>query len=217
MINFAEALLHYFVESFGILYGEQYISHNVHNLLHICSDVRMYGPQDNFSAFRFENYMTFIKKVLRKHDKPLQQLFNRFNEIADNNFSFVQHENMLPFSCKYLHNNGPVPENVDVELQYRMISNGNFIINCKTFANNCCLLKNGTYVVIVNIIQTKDKNILIIGKKLKYVKDFDIKIMTICNENVYSWPMTDIQSKAWKIQYKDNNNTFIIFPLNHEM
>lgn len=49
LINFAEALLHHFVESFEILYGKHYISHNVHNLLHICSDVRLYGPLDNFS------------------------------------------------------------------------------------------------------------------------------------------------------------------------
>lgn len=62
LINFAEALLDHFVKSFEILYGKQYVSHNVHNLLHICSDVRTFGPLDNFSAFRFENYMSFIKQ-----------------------------------------------------------------------------------------------------------------------------------------------------------
>lgn len=51
LINFAEALLNHFVKSFEILYGKQYVSHNVHNLLHICSDVRIYGSLDNFSAF----------------------------------------------------------------------------------------------------------------------------------------------------------------------
>ncbi|KYN21196.1 hypothetical protein ALC57_06438 [Trachymyrmex cornetzi] len=61
-INYAEALLNHFVMSFEILYGKQYMSHNIHNLLHLCSDVRTYGPLDNFSAFRFENYMAFIKK-----------------------------------------------------------------------------------------------------------------------------------------------------------
>lgn len=34
-INFAEALLHHFVTLFEKLYGKQYISHNVHNLLHL--------------------------------------------------------------------------------------------------------------------------------------------------------------------------------------
>jgi len=35
---------------------------NLHTLLHICSDVQKYGSVDNFSAFRFENYMSNIKK-----------------------------------------------------------------------------------------------------------------------------------------------------------
>lgn len=55
-IDYAEALLKNFF-SFEILYGKQYMSHNIHNLLHLCSDVRIYGPLDNFNAFHFENYM----------------------------------------------------------------------------------------------------------------------------------------------------------------
>jgi len=63
LISYAEALLIHFVTSFEILYAKEYISHNVHNLLHLCSDVRIFGPLDNFSAFRFENFMTSIKRL----------------------------------------------------------------------------------------------------------------------------------------------------------
>jgi len=153
LINFAEALLYHFIESFQILYGKQYISHNMHNLLHICSDVRIYGPLDNFNAFRFENFMTLIKRRLRKNEKPLQQLIKRYNEIENCNFLFVEHDNSTEtYSCKYLHNNGPIPDNVDVESQYLMISKGKFNINCKSSSNNCCLLRNGQCIVIVNVI-----------------------------------------------------------------
>jgi len=55
----------------------QSIYYNVHNLLHLCSDVRTFGPVDNFSAFRFENFMTSIKKQIRKNEKSLQQLIKR--------------------------------------------------------------------------------------------------------------------------------------------
>lgn len=158
LINFAEALLHHFVESFEILYGKHNISHNVHNLLHICSDVRLYGPFDNFSAFRFENYMTFIKRLLRKNEKLLQQLIKRYSEIENCNFLFVEHDNNhKTYSCKNLHKNGPIPNNVDVESQYLIISNGKFTINCKSSSNNCCLLRNGKCVLIVNIIQKKKR------------------------------------------------------------
>lgn len=86
-INYLEALLKNVVLSFEILYGKKYISHNVHNLLHLCSDVRIYGPLDNFSAFPFENYLMAIKKLLRKNEKPLQQLMKRYSEKE--NFDFL--------------------------------------------------------------------------------------------------------------------------------
>lgn len=172
LINFAEALLDHFVKSFEILYGKQYISHNVHNLLHICSDVRTYGPLDKFSAFRFENYMSFIKRRLRKNEKPLQQLIRRYREIENHNVLRSEHDsNNETYLYKYLHSNGPVSDNFDVHLQYQMMSNGKFNICCKGSKNNCCLLKNGTCILILNIAQNKNKDMFIIGKKLKYIKD----------------------------------------------
>ncbi|XP_071575786.1 uncharacterized protein, partial [Temnothorax nylanderi] len=68
-IKYAEDLLKYFVENFQTIYGVQFMSHNVHNLLHLCDEVRKFGSLDNFSAFPFENFMMQIKKVLRKFEK----------------------------------------------------------------------------------------------------------------------------------------------------
>lgn len=70
-IKYAEDLLKYFVQNFQTLYGVQFMSHNVHNLLHLCDEVRKFSSVDNFSAFPFENFMIQIKKVLRKFEKPL--------------------------------------------------------------------------------------------------------------------------------------------------
>jgi len=68
-LDYAENLLKHFVHSFVKLYGKAYASHNIHNLLHLVADVRKFGILENFSAFRFENYMSTIKKLLRKGDK----------------------------------------------------------------------------------------------------------------------------------------------------
>ncbi|XP_031348731.1 uncharacterized protein LOC116174854 isoform X1 [Photinus pyralis] len=51
-IVYAENLLIHFVQSFGIIYGNDKISHNVHNLIHIADDAKKFGSLDNFSAFR---------------------------------------------------------------------------------------------------------------------------------------------------------------------
>lgn len=65
----AKEMVKDFVKYFPILYGEENVSYNVYCLLHICDSVEQYGPLDNFSAYKFENYM-----------QPLQQLYRRLGE-----------------------------------------------------------------------------------------------------------------------------------------
>lgn len=79
-LNYANQLLHYFVKHFQELYGSHFISHNVHGLLHLADDYIKHGPLDNCSAFPFENYMKSLKGMLRKHEKPLQQVVKRYEE-----------------------------------------------------------------------------------------------------------------------------------------
>jgi hypothetical protein len=79
-ITYAESLLEHFVR-FAILYGPQHISHNIHVLTHLIDDVRKFGTLDTFSAFRYENYLRKIKQLLRKTERPLQQIHNRLIEL----------------------------------------------------------------------------------------------------------------------------------------
>lgn len=55
-LKYAQLLLLHFVNKFKILYGEEYIAYNIHNLIHLPNCVELFGPLDNFSAFPFENY-----------------------------------------------------------------------------------------------------------------------------------------------------------------
>lgn len=57
------------------------ISYNVHNLIHLTNNFKRFGIVDSFSAFSFENYMQRIKKLIRKSEKPVQQISNRINEF----------------------------------------------------------------------------------------------------------------------------------------
>lgn len=65
-IEYAQQLLEYFIRTFEITYGKKYMSYNFHNLLHICLDVKKFGHLDAYSAFKFENYMSAVKKNLEK-------------------------------------------------------------------------------------------------------------------------------------------------------
>lgn len=48
-IDYAHALLVYFVSEFGNFYGAEQVSYNVHGLLHLCDEVKQYGVLDNFT------------------------------------------------------------------------------------------------------------------------------------------------------------------------
>lgn len=81
-INIARKILDNFIKQFEILlYGRHLISHNVHGLSHICDDYIKFGPLDNCSTFPFENYMSNLKHLIRKPDKPFTQVVKRCNEI----------------------------------------------------------------------------------------------------------------------------------------
>ncbi|KAL4082179.1 hypothetical protein QTP88_030204, partial [Uroleucon formosanum] len=71
-VNFAQKLLDYFVKTFDQLYGSHLISFN------------KIWPLDNSSTFPFENYMKDLKRMLCKHDKPLQQVVKRYEEQCKN-------------------------------------------------------------------------------------------------------------------------------------
>lgn len=82
-----------------------------------------------------------------------------------------------------------------------------------------------TYILVLNIIEDNNNDIFFIGKKLTYVKDLydkpcessklGIKVMTVRNDNIYSWPITELLYKAWKIMYGNDSDIFAIFPLKH--
>lgn len=78
--EYANKLFEHFISNSIRIYGSDFISYNVHNLLHLNDCVKMFGPLDNFSAFPFENYMRQITRKVRKTSKPLQQVVRRTYE-----------------------------------------------------------------------------------------------------------------------------------------
>lgn len=79
--EFAHTCLLSFVDHFSRLYGPEFVSYNVHGLVHISDDVKQHGNLDEFSAFPFENYLGKLKKLVRKPDNPLAQIIRRLSEM----------------------------------------------------------------------------------------------------------------------------------------
>lgn len=128
-LDFANILLQKFVADYTILYGRANVTYNIHNLLHVVEDVKYYGPLDCFSAFRFENHIRKVKQLVRKGDKPLQQIARRLAEInSAKQYTVIKSDQ--PMGLQKNHRNGPVlPEN-NSDNQYQILRRETLYINC---------------------------------------------------------------------------------------
>lgn len=224
MIDYAEELLNYFVTSFEVLYGKQYISHNVHGLYHLVQDVKIHGNLNRFSAFPFENYLQHLKKYIRKGDKPLQQLKNRHHEIKSLSLQIdAPFEKCFVISEKSSHHGGPVPVGF-CGLQFKKINSAQFFISTDGDANNCVILKDGSIVIVRNIITSNScavEDVAIYGHYFHKINSLYEVPCASSEVGIYSasklshtlkmWKAELIDGKCFRISLKDN--TFAIFTL----
>lgn len=93
-----------------MIYGEHHVSHNVHGLFRIVDDVHIFGSLDEFSCFKFENYNQKLKRMIRKNEKPLQQIVRRLHKVNQCKSNKPSAYNASKFELIVLdeHNNGPI-------------------------------------------------------------------------------------------------------------
>ncbi|EFN71874.1 hypothetical protein EAG_07199, partial [Camponotus floridanus] len=222
-LNYAEELLIHYVNTFKILYGKYNMSHNVHGLIHLCDDVRIHGTLDLFSAFKYENFLQEVKKIIRKADKPLQQLHRRYMEkndaICNTDLTYEENSKIQLLNEHY---DGPLIQDC-TNPQYKSINMAQYIIKVNDNANNCCFMKDESIIKIENIAYCNRRKYLVaIGKKFMIKKDlfhvpclsslFDIYLVSNVSE-LCTWPISDISKKMLIMPYA--NNTFVIIPLLH--
>lgn len=78
--NVAQKLIIEFVNEYADYYGQHFMTYNVHSLIHLSYYVQIHGCLDNFSAFKFENYLGQLKKSIKHSRYPLQEAANRIIE-----------------------------------------------------------------------------------------------------------------------------------------
>lgn len=217
-LDYAKLLLRYYIETFIILYGKENASHNTHNLLHICDDVKNFGSLQEFSAFPFENYMQSILKMIRKNDKPLEQIVCRISEqnnYINSNLNVRQHSKPQLLNP---HFNGPLI-NCNNYNQFSKVVFEKFLLTNKE-PDNCCCLLDGSIVVILNFA-SNNENTIIVGNKYKTLKDFYTEPCKSSKLNIYEvfdldnlqiWNFNQIANKCVRLKYK---NRYVIFSLLH--
>lgn len=213
---YATDLLIYFVKACIRLYGDEFIIYNVHNLIHLSNDVAKFGNLDSFSSFPFESFLCHIKKLLKKGEKSLQQLFKRIVEHAKCNWS---RETDVISKPQVANLNVKKSEKMKTP-SYDTIIYNDFILSAKRINNNFCYLKNYSILSIINIC-THNNKIILKGKVLLNPLQLEHYPMSSLEFNIVvgnEWSdvqifnSDDVYMKAVCIPYK---NSFCFMPLIH--
>jgi len=222
-VDYAEKLLNHFVKSCGLIYSKEFMVHNIHSLLHLCNDVRKFGPLDNFSNFPFENYLGQLKKILRKHSDILPQIVRRLSESQNVyktfNYNNQQSLNTLEYKFTKIKQNEIITQDC-VGLQYEELTLPLYKLTLSE-QNRCCKLKCDTIIEIFSFsYQSESKKPIAIGKKYLNVTNFYNKpdrsfligvhfVSNLCAEYDY-WNIDNISTKLVRLPF---GHGFVVFPL----
>lgn len=212
-IDLAEIMLNDYIEQYKIIYGEDSINSNVHNLCHLVDDVRKFGPLPQFSAYPFENRLNYIKRLLRNGNRPLAQVAKRLTEL-----SYTENKKNTPKQYPIVTKEIKNSDNCYASIE---IKDGFTIKNDKK--NKWFLTKNNE-LIAMNYVKKIDGQFHVYGENLKKLNNFFDRPFNSSTINIYSADvnmkihqpvsLTDIKCKMFSLPYKKQ---LIFVPLIHTL
>ncbi|KAK3918588.1 Halomucin [Frankliniella fusca] len=191
-LHLSQVYLENFVAFSPQILGPTFVVYNVHNLLHLASDVRLYGNLESFSAYPFENELQYIKKLVKSAPLPLQQICKRL--IERNKFN-VKRRNKNVRGFQMPHENGPVGNLVNVVRQFRKYESQDFTLRSRR-PDNCVTFRNGQIGLIRNIVECVED-----GLSSFHVV---VRVFSSC-ESLYDYPLESSLLGIFKVSNLDRN------------
>lgn len=214
----AQCLFEDYVESYIDIYGEESVSSNIHNLIHVVDDVRRFGNLNTISAYPFENSLRLIKLRLRNCNAPLEQISRRISEMnsvivnSDNSYSSLCLTPKLKFPTMI--NDTSVFKTIQFHhfcLSSRKLGDKWFLTKCGkvvefSYATNDChgSLIHGNYIQIL-------ENFFKVPFSSSRLFIFTSKMVT---ENQITCRPYDIRCKMVCLTYR---NSYVFLPLLHTL
>lgn len=212
---FAEKAIEKFIKNCDKFYNNNIVTLVVHTLIHLVSDVRRFGALDSYSAFDYENNMTFFHRFYRKPGLPLQQISKRLNEQEKNEYLEMKSET-VPLKFYVKKTVGPVPLNVKDQVlgSYRkiglnLVKRSNIGVDAR---NNCIILKDGSICLVYNIVKLRNDDINLVVKKFSNANDlFDIGVGSSesgvfrCSKlsELFAVSLSEFAGKCFRVPYYD--------------
>lgn len=227
LANFSEKLIKFFVKNFSEIYGPQFVSHNVHGLLHIVDDYRKYKSLEDCSCFPFENYMKVLKKMVRKHEKPLEQVIKRYQESLLFNQPLLL-KSQKEINYKKPHCNGPSVFEHLTGPNFQIVIKNNIKINIKSTSNSYIGFTDKTDLKIFKVFNicrdsTTEKYVFL-AKQFETIGHFfnkpisSLKLgIAVVNNLSEFYSIIDIENTEF-VKYmilSSNSNVNIAYPILH--
>lgn len=210
-IDIAETCTKIFVSRAEEIYGSTFLSYNMHAVLHLARDARLFGSLESVSAFPYENNMTFFRKMCRKKDKHLEQIARRYAEKSDL-FAIEQINKSIKLMQKcYL---GPVPPELVTEAytRYSALSTFNEKIYLSIYQqNNTIFLHDSSICIIQTILKLRTGELHFVVKKFEKKVDFYDTVCfsssvgvfhcSLLSPELFVISLQDIESKGFRMPY----------------
>lgn len=212
----AQAMINEFVTLFPQFYVLKHVNYNVHSLLHLPQYIKMYGPIDSFSGYKFENYMQELKKSIKNPNHILQQIHNRLLERQILNDKLLS--SGITKSCENKNSN----------------KTNSFTYNKHFFKGNqrdCfCLVSDRDQQLIyfqIKLISYENGKTVILGNRyLENTSWFDnpvdskttlgIVVISCLSPSIESFPTELIIDKFCSFPINKSKNEYVLVPMLHE-
>jgi len=201
--------------------------YNVHSLIHLADDAKLFGSLENISCFPFENQMQRLKKMLRKNSQPLQQMIKRIKEkeSALSAESGTTDMSDLDLKCSKQHDNGPLcsANRLFDCTQYAVLKNSLWSVTLNS-SNNCIQLNDGRFGIVKNIVACEEK-ISVVMQQFLAMHDFfdypakssifDIYEVSDLSDELILVAGEEVKTKCVRLPLHDN--AWLVLPLLHHM
>lgn len=197
-INAARELITQFVAEYDDIFGKENFTFYTHCILHLPDYVELYGPLYSLSAYKYENHMRVIKRLLRRKHGHLKQFFNRIEEMryAD---ELISNEKSRD---KSIHND--------------------FVLKPNCLRDGCCMVEPG-YPLLITGVHTRDGVQMVRGYRYLKCNDFyvdpvrsmenmGIILASNLSETEEEFPVTSITHKFFRLPFEDE---YVLIPLLH--
>jgi hypothetical protein len=167
ILEYCNDLLKKFVAESMSIYGQHFLSYNVHNLVHVAENVRTYkefGPLYTISAYPFENHLQIIKSLVVAKTKMLEQVVKRIDEIDRFQYRNVPETSSF-ITTSARHKQGPVYPPY-VGQQFGKVRVGRLKLEKKE-PDNIVILKDCSVFRIENILKCGNGDVFLIGRKVE--------------------------------------------------